>query len=759
MAAAAATRPARPATAQLAVRPAEKARLQAKFWPPSESKAAVKADVKARKDKLADMVRPRLRKLSEDPSRDPAIRKISAERDANSLAACLDALLVDVVKVAARERRQRISAANKGGVKAVVAVALSDLTAQVAEKAMALPKVLVPADKMYLLLLRELEPKPKATIIPANAMAVEFLTALQADGSPALGNYMSAICGTLQRLYDVAVRPKSKQGIVETVATGYTAWLRTEAAQQAISAMHKEVTRVVKVPTDGMSQLAALQTYYADVCPQKPASEVRAIFDRRAKPAQTAIPVVAWATLCEGLKQKYKEPIRGTPPSPEELAQFSSLVRGRVRQQFGRVMEQELNTRPKVRRETLGRTPLRQTLLLKPGSDAGSAYFAGAMLTAGFRHYGGPHYRNRRNDKSKRKQDPRKTALLQQLHAPRPPTAPIGGRILVQKKVAPLPTPPATPVVVPGAAASDVLEVDEAAQVELPDSDEDEQQPLRGVNFRPTVGGELDFGDTDDDDDEFWCSAADEIDLTTVTADAAPPGLLEFVLDDDPSDKAGFQGHHIDWRWKIDTRNKHQGRGLFYPTESYRMWRMAVARMRQHEGGLENHRRLGKDADERLKVQLLTNSELKGMFYSCFTDVLPSDHHDVDSVMIYMINWMWNADTDRHLEDTREYFDCYKSKAQATRRGSVSASAVAAAGKKQNGKKKIQRKRPQQQQQQQQQQQGGKKARPPCDDQFCAHGPGCPGYVPVLAPAVQHTPLRTRSNQRDIMIGLSSLSL
>ena len=104
MAAAAATRPARPATAQLAVRPAEKARLQAKFWPPSESKAAVKADVKARKDKLADMVRPRLRKLSEDPSRDPAIRKISAERDANSLAACLDALLVDVVKVAARER-------------------------------------------------------------------------------------------------------------------------------------------------------------------------------------------------------------------------------------------------------------------------------------------------------------------------------------------------------------------------------------------------------------------------------------------------------------------------------------------------------------------------------------------------------------------------------------------------------------------------------------------------------------------------------
>ena len=47
MAAAAATGPARPATTQLAVRPAE-ARLQAKFWPPSESKAAVKAAVKAR---------------------------------------------------------------------------------------------------------------------------------------------------------------------------------------------------------------------------------------------------------------------------------------------------------------------------------------------------------------------------------------------------------------------------------------------------------------------------------------------------------------------------------------------------------------------------------------------------------------------------------------------------------------------------------------------------------------------------------------
>ena len=76
MAAAAATGPARPATTQLAVRPAEKARLQAKFWPPSESKAAVKAAVKARKDALADLVRPRLRKLSEAPSRDPAIRKM-----------------------------------------------------------------------------------------------------------------------------------------------------------------------------------------------------------------------------------------------------------------------------------------------------------------------------------------------------------------------------------------------------------------------------------------------------------------------------------------------------------------------------------------------------------------------------------------------------------------------------------------------------------------------------------------------------------
>ena len=82
----------------------------------------VKAAVKARKDELADLVRPRLRTLSEAPSRDPAIRKISADRDANSLAACVDALLVDVVKAAARERRQRISAANKGGVKAASAV-------------------------------------------------------------------------------------------------------------------------------------------------------------------------------------------------------------------------------------------------------------------------------------------------------------------------------------------------------------------------------------------------------------------------------------------------------------------------------------------------------------------------------------------------------------------------------------------------------------------------------------------------------------
>ena len=87
MAAAVATGPTRPATAQLTVRPAEKARLQAKFWPACESKAAVKAAVKARKDELADLVRPRLRTLSEAPSRDPAIRKISADRDANSLAA------------------------------------------------------------------------------------------------------------------------------------------------------------------------------------------------------------------------------------------------------------------------------------------------------------------------------------------------------------------------------------------------------------------------------------------------------------------------------------------------------------------------------------------------------------------------------------------------------------------------------------------------------------------------------------------------
>ena len=66
------------------------------------------------------------------------------------------------------------------------------LTAQVAEQATALPKVTVPADKMHLLL-RELQPKPQATIIPANAMAVEFLTALQVDRSPALSNYVKSV--------------------------------------------------------------------------------------------------------------------------------------------------------------------------------------------------------------------------------------------------------------------------------------------------------------------------------------------------------------------------------------------------------------------------------------------------------------------------------------------------------------------------------------------------------------------------------------
>ena len=50
-----------------------------------------------------------------------------------------------------------------------------------------------------------------------------------------------------------------------------------------------------------------------------------------------------------------------------------------------------------------------------------------------------------------------------------------------------------------------------------------------------------------------------------------------FTRDADPSSPDDFQGHHLSWHFKIDLLNQHRGRGLYYPTEAMRNWRMMAA--------------------------------------------------------------------------------------------------------------------------------------------------------------------------------------
>eukprot|EP01047_Picozoa_sp_COSAG01_P028504 COSAG01_NODE_1915_length_8918_cov_21.920853_6_plen_191_part_00 len=56
--------------------------------------------------------------------------------------------------------------------------------------------------------------------------------------------------------------------------------------------------------------------------------------------------------------------------------------------------------------------------------------------------------------------------------------------------------------------------------------------------------------------------------------------------------------------WKIDSLNKHQGRGLLYPSAKFRAWSTAVERLRQQEGGLDLQLRYGSKGDQKLKVAL-----------------------------------------------------------------------------------------------------------------------------------------------------------
>ena len=642
---------------------AETARLAAEysFGPKAAMTAQVKAArqvvAKKRKDRLTAPVREELKTPAVSPH--PDAPAISVARDANVLLAVVDALAKDVEKQFDVERKVRIQAANAGGVAGAVKAAVARLLSELEGKITALPTVVVPAQKMLDKLLRELAPQPKVTEIPAHTRAVGYLNALHAANSPAFADYIGGYTTELQRLYDASLT--GTKGLLHTVATGLTAWQSSEAARQVVLALQLAVSRVL--PADDQ-------------------------------------------------------------PSAAHLAQFTSLLRPWIRKQFGKVMQQHLEAYPQFRGLALGRVPIHNVAVLKAGSDAGNAYFAGAILTAALREYGGPNFRNRRHDKSKKKQHRRRTELLLQCQAPRPtdmvdtPAARPPKRSRPASPAPPSLPPPPTPPVTPllpstvanagtggaaaaiGATAAETVpatdnDSDSDADAELPDSDEEVDAD---DEFRQAVldGTLLE----DDESEDFWEYAADEIDLSTVANEVAPPGLLEMEMDEDPNDPKDFQGQHIDWRFKIDLVNKHKGRGLFYPTEPLRKWRGSVERMRAHEGGLENQQRWGKHADEKLRVALLANEELREAFYACFSGVTMPDH-DVDTMHIYMVEWMWAADTDRRLDDVRTANDCHKSKSQLTTRNKAGGAGGKKGGKK-RAKKQIAAQKPQKKQKQQQ---------------------------------------------------------
>jgi hypothetical protein len=95
-----------------------------------------------------------------------------------------------------------------------------------------------------------------------------------------------------------------------------------------------------------------------------------------------------------------------------------------------------------------------------------------------------------------------------------------------------------------------------------------------------------------------------------------------------------------------------------------------VERLRQQEGGLDLQLRYGSKADQKLKVALTQHPELRTAFYSCFRGVKSPDH-DVDTLHVFMLDYIWKADTSRRLEDAKEFFECYKSKSQTTTRTAV----------------------------------------------------------------------------------------
>eukprot|EP01049_Picozoa_sp_SAG25_P012600 SAG25_NODE_1740_length_2418_cov_2.828879_1_plen_83_part_00 len=68
---------------------------------------------------------------------------------------------------------------------------------------------------------------------------------------------------------------------------------------------------------------------------------------------------------------------------------------------------------------------------------------------------------------------------------------------------------------------------------------------------------------------------------------------------------------------------------------------------------------------------MLRHKQLRAAFYRCFDGVKDPDH-DVDTLHIFLFSYMWNADTNRRLEDAMEFYDCNKEKTQQTTRGKVS---------------------------------------------------------------------------------------
>eukprot|EP01047_Picozoa_sp_COSAG01_P028505 COSAG01_NODE_1915_length_8918_cov_21.920853_7_plen_246_part_00 len=184
----------------------------------------------------------------------------------------------------------------------------------------------------------------------------------------------------------------------------------------------------------------------------------------------------------------------------------------RRRKHFGDAMTQKLSHREKP----LGKVEVKKTKKLGKGSSVGMAYFDGAIITAALRSYGGPEYRKRPKDKSRKKAHPRKLKLILQLGAatpgdrlPPPPTAPAS-----HPTASPVATPVASPVRPQGAAV--------AAATATPTVD------LTGA-AAATAAHPIEILS---DSDEELGSDEDEADDTPVhTAKALPSGLTELQQD------------------------------------------------------------------------------------------------------------------------------------------------------------------------------------------------------------------------------------